>query len=285
MRQTRRVGVVALLLGLGALGGPPLHAQDSARVEPFPAGQLFQPPLADPKQPHFFASLVWLTSRLVTGQVGSVGLGEDIGIIRGRGGRWQVSVAAGVFSQFNMETPSYDLLNTDFVIGFPFTWRRDALSARVRIYHQSSHLGDEFILRTNPTRVNLSFEALELLVSRDVGRVRAYGGGEYLLRHEPADLEAGLLHAGLEYRHPQALVRLGSLGDGRLVAALDAKASEERKWQAGWSMRAGLEFRSAVEGTPRRVSLQLQAYDGPAPYGQFYQENVQSVGIGVHFSL
>ena len=23
----------------------------------------------------------------------------------------------------------------------------------------------------------------------------------------------------------------------------------------------------------------------PAPYGQFYQENVQSVGIGVHFSL
>jgi len=33
------------------------------------------------------------------------------------------------------------------------------------------------------------------------------------------------------------------------------------------------------------VSLQLQGYTGPAPYGQFYQENVRSVGVGVHFDL
>jgi uncharacterized protein DUF1207 len=276
---------VAALLGLGALGASPLRAQDTTRAEPLPEGQVFRPLVADPKQPQFFAAWLWVTSTLVTGQVSSVGLGEDIGIIRGPGRRWQVSVAAGVFSQFSMETSSNDLLNTDFIIGFPFTWHRGALSARARIFHQSSHLGDEFILRTNPTRVNLSFEALELLLSRDAGDLRAYGGGEYIFRHEPASLKAGLVHAGLEYRHPRALVRAGGLGDGRVIAALDAKSSQERKWRPGWSVRTGLEFRPAVEGAPRRISVQLQAYDGPAPYGQFYQENVKSVGIGVHLGL
>ena len=280
-----RSGLVAALLGLGALAARSLPGQEAARAEPLPQGQLFHALVADPKQPHFFAAWLWTSSPLVTGQVASVGLGEDIGLVRGQGRRWQVSVAAGVFSQFAMETPSNDLINTDFVIGFPLTWRSGALSARARIYHQSSHLGDEFILETNPTRVNLSFEALELLGSWDLGGLRGYGGGEYIVRHEPDDLKPALLHAGLEYRHPRPVVRLGGLGDGRIVAALDAKWSQERKWQAGWSVRAGLEFQPAGTGRVRRLSVQLHGYDGPAPYGQFYQENVRSGGIGLHFSL
>jgi len=269
----------ALLLGLAVLIAPPLGAQDSART--------FAPLVADPKQPHFFAAWLWVTSPTVTGQVSSVGLGEDIGLIRGPRRAWEVSVAAGVFSQFNMGTRSNDLINTDFVIGFPLTYRRGAVSARARIYHQSSHLGDEFILNQNPTRVNLSFEAAELLVAHDLGSFRVYGGGEYVLRHEPADLRPGLLHAGLEYRHAKGVMRIGGLGDGRIVAALDAKSSEERKWRVGWSARAGIEVRLAADGlgAARGLSLQLQAYTGPAPYGQFYQENVQSVGIGVHLAL
>jgi hypothetical protein len=275
-----------LAVGLGVPGGAPAHAQGRPRAEPLPVGRLFQALLADPKEPHFFAAWLRMTSPLVTGQVSSVGLGEDIGLMRGRGGRWQVSVAAGVFSQFNIQTASIDLINTDFVIGLPYTYRRGALSARVRFYHQSSHLGDEFLLGPNPTRrVNLSFEALELLVSRGFGELRAYAGGEYIVRHEPADLKEGLLHTGVEYRHPHSLFRLGSLGDARALAGLDAKSSQERKWQTGWSGRAGLEFTPARPTTARRLSVLLHAYDGPAPYGQFYQDNVTWVGIGVHFSL
>ncbi len=290
-RRPPRGGVLAMLLGLGVLGAsaPSLRAQVPVPqpAEPLPQGDVFRPLIADPKQPHFFASWLWTRSPLITSQVASVGLGEDIGLIRGRGGRWQVSVAAGVFSQFNMETKSNDLINTDFVIGFPLTYERGPYSARARVYHQSSHLGDEFILNNNPTRVNLSFEALELLASRDFGEVRVYGGGEYLFRHEPADLKPGLFHWGVEGRLPGTVVRLGGLGGGRLILALDAKSSQERKWQTGWGARAGLEFLPAGMSPEarRRLSVQLQAYDGPAPYGQFYLDNVRSVGLGVHFSL
>lgn len=248
-------------------------------AEPLPEGHLFHPLIADPKQPHFFAAWLWVTSPRLTGQVSSIGLGEDVGLLRGRGKRWQVSVAAGVWSQFDMGTRSNDLINTDFRIGFPFTYRRGAFSARVQIYHQSSHLGDEFVLNTQPTRVNLSFEALEVLLSREFadGSLRVYAGGEDLFRREPGSLRPGLLHGGLEYR-----------GGGRAVwplAALDLKASEERQWRVGWSARAGVEFQSGSTTTPRRLSVQLQAYAGPAPYGQFYGEDVRSIGVGLHFSL
>lgn len=252
--------------------GPMAHAQSATRD--------FAPLIADPKQPHFFAAWLWVTSPIVTGQVSSIGLGEDISLARSVSGHWEVSVAAGVFSQFNMRTSSNDLLNTDFTIGIPVAYHRSATSLRVKLYHQSSHLGDEFILATNPARVNLSFEALELLVSRDVGAVRAYGGGEYIVRHEPADLKPGLLHAGVEFR------QAGGPRRGRLIAAIDAKSSQERKWRVGWSGRLGWEFRITIGGaTVRPFSVQLQGYTGPAPYGQFYQENVRSVGVGIHLAL
>jgi len=242
---------------------------------------LFGPLIADPKQPHFFAAWLWIKSPIVTGAVSNVGLGEDVTLATGRGGRWEISVAAGVFSQFNMRTPSNDLINTDFTIGFPFAYRAGPGSLRFKVYHQSSHLGDEFILNTNPTRVNLSFEAVELLASREFGAVRAYGGGEYIVRHEPADLKPGLLHAGVELRQSRARI-----GRGRVIAAIDAKSSQERNWLVAWSGRLGWEFRVATQGTTvRRCSVQIDGYSGPAPYGQFYQADVKSIGVGIHLSL
>lgn len=255
--------------------------------EPLPRGDLFRPLLADPKQPQFFASLLWISGPRLDTQVSAIGLGENIGLFRARDGQWQVSVAAGVFSQFNLRTSSNDLLNTDFVIGVPLSWRRGPTSARVRLYHQSSHLGDEFILNTRPERVNLSFESLEAMLSRELGSWRAYGGGEYIVRHEPADLDPALLHFGLEYRHAAPILRLGRLGSARLVAALDGKSIQERRWQVGWSYRAGLEFGPARNGLilGRSWSVTVEGYDGPAPYGQFYGENVSSLGAGLHFTL
>lgn len=253
------------------------HAQERTR--------LFAPLIADPKQPHFFAAWLWIESPMLTGEVSSIGLGEDIALASGTNGRWQLGVAAGVFSQFNMRTSSNDLINTDFTIGVPFAYRLPSGSLRVKLYHQSSHLGDEFILGTNPTRVNLSFEAVEVLGAREFGGVRVYGGGEYIVRHEPADLKPGLLHAGIEFRQlPEA--RGSSPRRGRLIGALDAKSSQEREWRVGWSARLGWEFHMTIGGTAvRPFSVQLQGYTGPAPYGQFYQETVRSLGVGIHLAL
>jgi hypothetical protein len=148
------------------------------------------------------------------------------------------------------------------------------------VYHQSSHLGDEYLLSREPERINLSFESLELVLSQEVGPVRVYGGGESFFRRRPLDLADRLAHAGVE-------VRPARFGAGRLLAALDVKAVDEEEWNIGWSVRAGVEIaRVPAEGRASRVlSLLGHYYDGPAPYGQFYREAIRFYGVGLHFSL
>ncbi len=92
-----------------------------------------------------------------------------------------MSLLGGVFSQYNLDTPSDDLINADYLVGPMLTLRRGRVSARLRLYHQSSHLGDEFILnKPGVDRINLSFEPFDGLVALTGRWWRLYvGGGLY----------------------------------------------------------------------------------------------------------
>jgi len=246
---------------------------------------VFQPLIADPKEPQFFAAYLWERSARLGSRLGSVGFGQTFGVAGGRD--WEVSVAAAVFSQFDLARATADLMNTDYRVGVPVTYRRAAVTVRFQLYHQSSHLGDEYMAHTNSQRVDLSFEAAELLVARDMAHWRLYGGGEYTFMHSPADLKPGVLHGGLEYRPSGVLLRVGRLAEGRLVAAVDAKSFEDRRWEVGWSAVTGLELGdpSARPESGWRWSVLLKAYTGPAPYGEFFRDRVSSLGFGIGLAL
>jgi len=279
--ETKLVGalLVAALVGYRGIGAQ--ASMDGARTERV----VFEPLLADPKEPQFFATYLWTRSPRLASRLGSVGFGQTIGVVRGRD--WQVAVAAGVFSEFNMGSSTTDLLNTDYLIGLPVTYRRGSFATRFRVFHQSSHLGDEYLVHNHAQRVDLTFQAVELLVADETSRWRVYGGGAYVFAHSPADLKPGVLHGGLEYRQPRSLLRLGRFATGRLVAGLDAKATQDHQWQVGWSVVTGLELGDPLValGSGRRWSVLLKAYTGPAPYGEFYRDHVSSVGVGVGFTL
>ena len=149
-------------------------------------------------------------------------------------------------------------------------------SVRFRIYHQSSHLGDELLLGDNPPdRVNLSYEALELLYSREWRGWRVYGGGEYLVHKEPEDLKPLSIHWGIEYRGSNPL-----LWNGRPVAGVDMKSLEEHDWAVDTSIKVGLEFGHPNPGQ-RRLRLLAEWYEGFDPHGQFYTNKVEYFGLGV----
>jgi hypothetical protein len=285
--MTRTLPRVGLLLAAAMLAARPASpAQGPAQLVRQDAGSaIFRPLLADPKEPRFFAQYLREQSPRLASSLGSVGFGQTIGVWRTLD--WQFAIAAGVFSQFDMGSSTTDLVNTDYVVGLPITYRRGALATRVRLYHQSSHLGDGYMAHTHAQRVTLSFESAELLVSRETLSWRLYGGGEYIFTHSPADLKPGVLHGGLEYRAPAAVVRFGHVAAGRLVAGLDGKASQDRDWRMGWSFVTGLELGDPVAPPESawRWSLLLTAYTGPSPYGQFYRDHVSSVGLGLGFTL
>lgn len=265
------------------------HSQDEELI-PLPATQLFEPLRADPKEPRFFVSALKVDSVIQNTSIAAVGFGENFGIVRhGSNPRksWQLGISAAVFAQFDLESESSDLMNADYVIGVPVTWRHNDWSGRVRVYHQSSHLGDEFLLRVQPERVNLSFESIEVLVAHDFGEIRAYGGGEYLLHREPSDLAEGLIHVGVDWYNSETTFNFSHLGAARWVAGLDVKHWQHNDQDIQLSAKAGLEFAPLrnTGNSARRWSILLELYDGPSPYGQFYQDDLRYWGISLQLGL
>jgi hypothetical protein len=246
----------------------------------FPVGDLFWPLIADPKQPRFFVSILNFSSVDERYAMASVGFGETFGMYRLFGVRegdgLQLSLEGALFAQFNLDSDSSDLVNADYTIGIPVTYRYGENSLRLRLYHQSSHLGDELLLSANhPDRVNLSYEATELIYSRDWREWRIYGGGEYLVHKEPSDLKPAIAHWGLEYRGGKPLV-----WDGRPVAGVDMKSTEENDWSVDTSVKAGLEFGHPYPGQ-RRLRLMAVWYSGYDPHGQFYNNKADYYGMEV----
>jgi hypothetical protein len=298
-RVTFLIAVVTLVCALSAMEahaqepfrsrcGAGVHADDRSGWIWLPQGSIFCPLVADPKAGRSFMSYLRgsfatiadpLDEELDT-NIGSVGLGDNFALFRIAGSRagegLQLDIEGAVFSQFNLDAPSFDLINADYLVGFPLTMRRQGFSGRLRIYHQSSHLGDEFLLNREPERLNLSFESLELILSQEWGPLRIYGGGEDFFRVEPEDLPTRLAHAGAELR---PLV----FANSRPFAAIDVKAVDESDdWVMGWSARVGLEIARVPSAghPPRVVTFRFEYYDGAAPYGQFYREDIRYVGFG-----
>jgi hypothetical protein len=275
--------------------GVGIPSSEASGYVPLPRGDVFCPLLADPKGQRSFVSYLRETDDDGATDLGSVGISDIFGLLRAGGSKpgngFQISLAGSVFAQFDLNSASYDLINADYIIGIPITMRVNGFSLRIRPYHQSSHLGDEFLLReNNPTfvRENISFESLEGIVSLDGGPVRVYGGGEYLLRRDPADLDRSLLHGGIELRPARRLVRFGSVAGVRFVAGGDMKASEQQDWKPSFSLRTGFEFdrpRDTDVEEGRRWGLLFEAYHGPSPYGQFFRRSVKYYGAGFHFTL
>jgi len=170
------------------------------------------------------------------------------------------------------------LINADYTIGVPLTWHNGHTSARLRIYHQSSHLGDEYLIRSNAERINLSFESLELLGAYDWNGWRFYFGGEYMFHREPADLEPAAMHGGVEFRSGF------NLWGGHWVSGADIKRWEEHDWAVDMSVKSGLEFGSLEPGR-RRLKVMLEYYDGYAPHGQFYEDKIDYYGIGFYLGF
>jgi hypothetical protein len=307
--QVRHVAVQTLwILSAFALTSPPAGAQvpvptrcavgmpesEQLGYVPLPRGDVFCPLVADPKGQRSFVTYLRESSDNGDANIGSVGISDVLGILRVGGPRpeegFQISIAGSVFAQFDLDISSYDLINADYIIGIPITFRRSAFSTRLRLYHQSSHLGDEYILREDdPTfeRENISYESAELILSLDGGPFRVYGGGEYLLRRDPSELERSVAHGGVEFRPARRLLRFGSLAGARFLAAADVKSSQQQDWELAVSVRAGFEFDRPRDTEPpgRRWGLFFEAYDGPSPYGQFFRREVRWLGAGIHFTL
>ncbi len=281
----------------GAPGGEAAPAQseeakNASGGEWFPNKSVFWPLLAAPRENGLYASLISFEmdeGPLIDGRIvaADVQLGYLLEIRRfqtatERRPALDLGLQFTITPRFNLSQPQRDLINTDFRIGIPFGLAYGRLQARVGYLHESSHLGDEIILRSGIELLEQSTrDALELTVALLAGEmVRVYAGGAWNWNHSIAneDLQAW---AGIEVdpgrtdpaRHVWPYLAVDLLIRGEPEVALGSSTG------VGATGVAGVAFR-VVE---RQIRLELRGHLGPSPMGQFRTFDENYFGIAVRF--
>jgi Protein of unknown function (DUF1207) len=250
-----------------------------------PRDLLFRSLLADPRWPHFSASYQHHSNNNLE-NIGSATFGETFSIYR-FGGPWnsqmEIGLQAGVFSIFDLSADSHDLVNADYVVAIPLSFKKNNFSAMSKIFHQSSHLGDEYVLRENTgERINFTYEGLDTILSYNFPLgFRLYGGGGYLFDRTPSDLEPWIAQGGVEFTSPVAWMN-GAL---RPIAAVDIQSRESNDWDIDISLRTGVQLENP-DFLSRKLRIMLEYYKGSSPNGQFYiRDEEEYFGIGLHFFI
>lgn len=274
----------------------------------FPRTNLFQPLIADPNQPRNTAGLIFTNlfthSRTEhpaerppfllentsdnTDIQGAVGVGFSHPIYRlarWTGGGLDVGWMVGLFSRFRMEQSSKDLVSDDWYVGIPFTLRRGPLSARVRLLHHSSHMGDE-VQQMGARRIEYSWEGADgLLAWSPAQHSRIYGGGTWIIR--PNTYLLKFLPSANDYREvvfkEHAALQAGAetgwypwaRGDLGLVAGLDWQAGDRADWRSQWSIVAGI----AGHGPGIAGRLLARCFWGPSMLGEFFLTDEHYCGV------
>ncbi len=124
----------------------------------------------------------------------------------------------------------------------------------------------------------MSFEEVDLKLSYELfAWLRVYGGGGMLVDTDPQGLKSGTSEWGTELSSPWTLWG----GKIRPVAYADFQANARSNWRVATSAMAGLQFEEARIGE-RKLQLLVEYFSGPSPNGQFYNQNTDWIGLGLH---
>ena len=180
-------------------------------------------------------------------------------------------------ARFDVDSESFDLMNTDFIGGVALGYRRPLDSLELFVYHQSSHLGDEVLHRGDVDRIDYAREAVRLLWAHQFGPVRVYAGPTFNLHALPEEVNhTWILQTGAEYE-------FDILGQP-MWAAADIQSRQEQGWNLNSTLQLGLELGNPTL-TENRQFLFTEFFAGHSNMGQFWDryESYQMIGIGYEF--
>jgi hypothetical protein len=145
------------------------------------------------------------------------------------------------------------------------------------LYHESSHLGDEYAERFAAVRTDWTREVATLSVGRAIGAFTSHAQVSYTLIDELA-LPRGAAGLGLDFRGGGASV-LGAVLRPVVGVYLESVAFVD--WSVTTTGRAGVAF----DAGGRSAGVAIVALDGRSPQRQFYGRRSRYVGLELRFDL
>ncbi|MDR3625125.1 MAG: DUF1207 domain-containing protein [Chlamydiales bacterium] len=235
--------------------------------------ELFQPLIADPRQPMFSAA--YRAGDKVIGQsCAAVAFGDPLPIYRWFGvlpwrGDLQIAVEGCVFAVFNLDTSSHDLVNADYYCAIPVTYAVGDWSYRLRLFHISSHLGDEYLLNhPGIMRYNPAIETLDFFASYQFTKeLRLYAGvGDDFISDAGFKQHPLYVGYGFELKFDWWRDRCDRLL-WRPFLAVYIENREQDGWYFNQNYCLGMEV-GRLDGSERKVRLSIEWYDGFSQDGQ-----------------
>jgi hypothetical protein len=250
----------------------------------FPQVTSFELPEASPRVHGLVGRVITATrgdSRFGREHEGEVVLGENFPLVALKEGRNPIVLGFGsqVYGRFSLTDPKSSLISTDWVVGVNTTAAINAWALTLEVYHESSHLGDEYGDRFPDDRLDWTREVLATWASYLAGRWRLTAGASYVLDDE-LKLPAAGASLGVDY-HGRSRRFLG--GHVRPVAGLFSEAGAATKWRVSSSAKLGLAFATSNES--HEISLGLIGHDGLSTQRQFYRQESRYLGMEIRFDL
>ena len=237
---------------------------------------LMRPFIADPHQVTYAVGWRW-HDKVLGNNLIPVSFGDILPIFRWCDvwpwrGDLQLEIEGDVWAIFSPLHESSPLIDADYYVGFPLTYAFGNWAFRLRGYHISTHIGDEFLLdHPHFNRRNPSIEAFDFFVTYQFLKdLRLYGGTGWVACQDDS------YRVGPFYLQCGAELRLFELGYrdycnrlyGVPFIAMDFYYQSHFKHHINSSYAVGYEW-GKVSGLRRRLRFCLQYHDGYAIEGQF----------------
>jgi hypothetical protein len=250
----------------------------------FPAVRSFELPEASPRVYGVVGRLISTRrgeSRFGNEREAEAALGENVPFIAIKRGPRPIvlGVASQVYGRFSLDDSKTSLISVDWVAGLNATAMIGEVAATVELYHESSHLGDEYGDRFQAPRLDWSREVVAAWATYGAGRWRLTGGLSYTL-YDGLSLPKSGAAFGLDYGRGSYTVLTRAVEP---VLGLYVEAAAATRWRLSNSAKIGLAF-GAGEGT-RRVGVALIVHDGLSTQRQFFRQESQYLGLEVRFDL
>lgn len=211
-----------------------------------------------------------------------VAVGENFPVLALRRGPRPVTLGFGtqVYGRFSLGDRKSALISNDWVVGLNTTAVLGAWTVTGEIYHESSHLGDEYGDRFGASRIDWTREVAAAWLTYGRGPVRVTGNLSYVLIDElPLKRPGAALAADFRGRPVGSF--LG--GQVRPLAGVFFEGTAATSWRISWSAKFGVAVAGADGG--REIGVALIAHDGLSTQRQFFRRESRYIGAELRFDL